>query len=162
MSTIETGVIMRIGTNGTIAYPGRDLRNVHEARRIESIGYSIESGGLHRTTPEGERWEHYQYRFHYRHVGRTMSVTWRCGTGYGDPKPIDGLLSAILDAEAVEWEAFGEGWIADLGFGYDTEDREARRKAKRIYDACERVNAQLDRFLGSEREAWRLATEEHR
>lgn len=163
METIDSGVIMRHSSGsqaGTIAYPGRDLRNVHPARRIETIAYSIQSDqeGLHthdHRTGKRLDWEHYKYVFTYRHQGNTLRVTWRCGSKYGDPKPIDGLVSAMLDAEAIAWEAFGEDWAADLGY-------EDMREAERVYKACEDMEHRLAAFLGSEREAWELATAEDR
>lgn len=157
MTTIASGVIMRISDYDFAVYPDRTQREVHLARRHESITYRIESDGraLHRVTPQGDSWEHYRYRFHYRHQGRTFSITWMCGTGYGDPKPIDGLQSAFLDASTVEWEAFGPSWMGD--FGYDLEDYP---KARRIYRACVKVNERLDAFLGDERDNWQQATRE--
>lgn len=162
MTTIASGVAMRIGTYDTAIYPDRQLRHVNRARKHETIAYRIESDdyGIHHVTPLGEKWDHYRYRFHYRHLGRTFSVRWSCGTGYGDPKPLDGLVSAFQDAEAVEWEAFGSDWAADLG--YDIEDHAELRRAERVYNACERMNNRLEVFLGVEREVWKQATENMR
>lgn len=105
--TAEVGTIMRHGTTsmgGISVYPGRTQREVQPSRRAETISYKIEQDtyGMRDEVPaklgrEAERWNHYLYRFTYRYLGRSIQVTWRCGTGYGDPKPWDGLFSIFTD-----------------------------------------------------------------
>lgn len=115
--TIEVGTIMRHGTTsmgGISVYPGRTQREVAPSRRAETISYKIEQDmyGMRDEIParlgrDAERWGHYLYRFTYRYQGRTISARWRCGTGYGDPKPWDGLFSIIVDVSYFEDERDG-------------------------------------------------------
>lgn len=134
-----------------VIYPDRTLRSVHPdpAERIHAMSYRIvnDGQGLHRTTESGETWEHYRYTFTYRYQGRTMQITWTCGTGYGYPAATAGITSAFFDAHTVEDESF-EGWAAD--FGYDLDEFPERRRAQRIYNACERMDARLDSFFNGE------------
>lgn len=158
MATIASGVIMRIGTHYTTHYAGRTQREVHPARRDESITYSIRSvDSVAQPSKDEEGWEHYTYVFTYRHLGRTLNVTWRCGTTYGSPKPEDGLRSAFLDAESVAYGSFQE-FVDDFGCVRETD----YGKARRAYDACVRMNERLDRFFGADwsREAWETAVYE--
>lgn len=153
MSTIiDRGVIMRVGTYTYQAYPGRDLRSVHPARRVETIGYRIETDTPGQVLTDTDGWEHYAYRFVYRFQGRTLTVRWRCGTGYGQPKPIDGLVAAFSDAALIQWDEFGEQWAAEVGLDYVSD--EDVQHAARMYAACKRMDAALDRVFGNEREAW--------
>lgn len=158
MGIIATGVIMRVGTYDIAEYEGRTQREVHPSRRDESITYSIRSvDSVAQPSKDADGWEHYKYVFTYRHMGRTLNVTWRCGTGYGTPKPADGLRAAITDADCISYRSFHE--FAD-DFGYDLETDYG--KARRTYDACERMNDRLDRFFGEgwSRKAWEDATHE--
>lgn len=155
MSLIESGVIMRHGTErhgGITIWRGRTQREVHPARRDEAISYRIESDdyGVHYER-DGERWPHFTYRFIYRYLGRTISITWHCGTSYtdiygGKPRPFDGIQSAFRDAETVAWEAFTPSWAADLGLEDDM------AKAQRIYNACERMEERLTRLFDNDDE----------
>lgn len=150
MSVIESGIVTVTGT----VYVGETLRRA--VRRDEAIGYTIVSDdrGLHRWTADGDRWDHYQYRFIYRFMGRTASVTWRCGSLYGRPKPLDALSSMFFDAGTIAYETFSRSWAADLGY-------DDLRQAERVYRACERVNDRLDQLFGEHREAWeRLCSED--
>ena len=159
MATIASGVIMRIGTYDIANYEGRTQREVHESRRDESITYSIRSvDSVAQPSKDEDGWEHYTYVFTYRHLGRTLNVTWRCGTGYGSPKPEDGLRAAFLDADTIKEGEFGTYWMEDLGYDPETD----RARAQRIYNACERMNTRLDTFFGDSesREAWEQATHE--
>ena len=162
MSTIiDRGIIMRIGTYDHQAHPGRDLRSVHPARRVETIGYRIETDTPDQVLTDADGWEHYAYRFVYRFQGRTLTVRWRCGTGYGQPKPIDGLMAAFSDAALVDGDSmpmFGPDWAAE--FGLDFYSDEDVQRAARMYAACERMDRALDRVLGDEREAWATVCEE--
>ena len=158
MATIASGVIMRIGTYDTANYEGRTQREVHGSRRDESITYSIRSvDSVAQPSKDADGWEHYKYVFTYRHLGRTLSVTWRCGTAYGSPKPEDGLRSAFLDAECIAYKSFQE-FVDDFGYDLDTD----YGKARRAYDACVQMNERLDRFFGADwsREAWATAVHE--
>lgn len=133
-----------------VIYPGRNLRTVNAdpAQRVHAMSYRIVSDGqgVHRRSPwSGETWEHVTYTFTYRYMGRTMQVTWHCGLGYGDPKPLDGLTSAMRDAQTVEYDAFGEGWAGD--FGYDLDEPEEYALALRTYRACERAEQRLASFF---------------
>lgn len=161
MSTIiDRGIIMRIGTHDHQAYPGRDLRSVHPARRVEAVGYRIEADAPDQVLTDETGWAHYAYRFVYRFQGRTITVRWRCGTGYGQPKPSDGLMAAFSDAALVNDQVmpmFGPDWAAEVGLDFVSE--EDVQRAARMYAACERLDAALDRVLGDEREAWALVCE---
>lgn len=157
---IDRGIIMRIGNYGHRPYPGRDLRSVHPARRSEAIGYRIESDAPDQVLIDETGWAHYAYRFVYRFQGRTITVRWRCGTGYGQPKPIDGLMAAFSDASLVNDQVrpmFGPDWAAEIGVDFVSE--EDVQRAARMYAACERLDAALGRVLGDEREAWALVCE---
>ena len=160
MATIATGVMMRIGTYDVATYEGRTQREVHPARRDESITYRITSDdyGVHHTTPDGEKWEHFKYTFHYRYLGRSLTVTWHCGITYGVPHPADGLRAAFNDVNTIAYEAFGVEWLE--GYGYDSETE--YKRAERVYKACERQDARLDAFFDSaeSREAWESAVRE--
>lgn len=149
MSVIESGV----ATLGGNVYPGLTLRQAFIPGGV--IGYTITSDdqGLHRFSADGERWDHYQYRFTYRFEGRTASCTWRCGSLYGRPSALDGLRAMFLDAGTIAWESFGRSWAE--GLGYDD-----LRQAQRVYDACERVNDRLDRLFENHREAWERLCQE--
>ena len=161
MSTIiDRGVVMRIGNYGHAAYPGRDLRNVHPTRRIEAIGYRIETDTPSQVLTDENGWEHYAYRFVYRFEGRTLAVRWCCGTGYGQPKPIDGLMAAFSDAALVNDQvmpAFGPDWAAEIGVDFVSE--EDVQRAARMYAACERMDRALTRLFDGERETWALVCE---
>lgn len=161
MSTIiDRGIIMRIGNYDHQVHPGRDLRSVHPARRIESIGYRIETDTPDQVLTDETGWAHYAYRFVYRHEGRTLTVRWRCGTGYGQPKPIDGLMAAFSDAALVNDDfmpMFGPDWAAEVGLDYvSVEDVQ---RAARMYAACERMDQSLDRLFGIERGMWATVCE---
>lgn len=166
MKTIQSGVMMRFGSTIDPVHahldvlPGRTQREVHPARRYESVSYRIESDeqGLHLYDKDGRRWSHYQYRFTYRHDGRTLSVTWRCGELYGEPKPQDGLYAAFQDAEIIAYEEFTRGWAA--GLGYEIDEPAEMRRAEIAYRACERTNDRLDHLFGIDREAWYCAVAE--
>lgn len=157
MTLIESasGVIQRF-QGGIEVWPGRTQREVHPARRDEAISYrwDIDPNKMQPRQDESG-WEHYTYRFTYRYLGRTLSITWRCGTAYGTPKPWDGLDSAFRDAATVAYEAFTPSWADD--FGYDSDDPAQLRKAQRIYDACEAMEHRIAEFFGGdtmERERW--------
>lgn len=140
--TLATGVLMSIGNYDLADYPDRTQREVHASRRSESITYRIEESSpfVGFETSDGDKWEHYNYKFTYRHLGRTMTVSWKCGTLYGDPKPWDGLQAMINDAECVAYEGFGEDWVGNYGFeDYD--------RAERVYKACERAGTRLNNFF---------------
>lgn len=129
-----------------------------------TLSYSIkavEPGRIFRTTPTGDNFEHFRYTFIYRYEGRSLQITWMCGLGYGTPKATDGLASAFLDAHSVEWETF-DGWAENMGYDFEDEP-ETRRKAQRIYNACEKMDARLDAFFGGDaeiRKLWDTATED--
>lgn len=154
MLNIASGVIMRIGTYDTAIYPNRTQREVHPARRDEAISYRILSDqkGVHTTSVDGMRWDHYRYQFVYRYLGEAFRVTWSCGVAYGDPNPEDGLKAMFLDAETVRDEAFGTAWMDEYGFDSEYEAHTARRS----YKAAERHNNTLDRIFqtADNREDW--------
>lgn len=157
MATIASGVIMRIGTSDVTSYAGRTQREVHPSRRDESITYSINQKDLvAQPSKDKDGWEHYSYVYTYRHMGRTLSVSWKCGTLYGEPQPIDGLVSAFRDADSIAYIGFSE-FMEE--FGYDAEDT---ARARRAYDACYQMNERLDRFFGEgwSRQAWESAVRE--
>lgn len=152
MSLIESasGVIQRF-QGGVDIWPGRTQREVHPDRREEAISYRWD---LDRTKAQPRQdkqgWEHYSYTFVYRYQGRTFRISWRCGTAYGTPKPLDGLDSAFRDAQTVAYEAFTPSWAADFGL----EDN--MREAQRIYNACEDMEHRLADFFADdeERKRW--------
>lgn len=156
----ESGVIQRFGNgerqSGVTVWPGRTQREVHPARRDESISYRWEIDFTKAQPRRDEHgWEHYSYRFTYRFLGRTLSVAWRCGTGYGTPKPFDGLSSAFSDAALVAYESFTQSWAEDLGMAWETPAD--IRKATRLYDLCEQMEHRIAAFFGeleTERVLW--------
>jgi hypothetical protein len=141
------GVIERIGSGelaDVIVSPDWTMHSVPPGKRDVSMSYVIvpHTGGIQ---VDADGWEHYRYTFRYRYQGRRIDISWKCGTGYGEPQAIDGLRSAFLDAASVEWEAFGPSWAGD--YGYDFDDLTDRRRAQRIYNACERMQERLTAFF---------------
>lgn len=104
-------------------------------------------------------WKHFRYVFTYRYEGRSFSITWRCGTEYGQPQPLDGLQSAFFDAACVE--GYGgdvRDWARDLGYDIDGGDGVRQmREATKAYDACERMGERLAAFFpdSADRDLWR-------
>jgi hypothetical protein len=104
-------------------------------------------------------WEHYRYAFFYRYEGRTLAITWRCGIGYGQPLPLDGLESAFLDAASVE--GYGgdvRDWARDMGYDLNADDgAHQMRAATKAYAACERMGERLAAFFPdpADRDLWR-------
>lgn len=144
--THASGTIQRFGNgraqSGVTINPGRTQREVHPSRRDETISYKIEHDtlGLRFEVParlgrEAEQWEHYLYRFTYRYLGRTISVTWRCGTQYGEPQPLDGLNSMFRDI----------GWI-------DSGEEMSDAEHGALWDLNERMRVFFDN--DTERELW--------
>ena len=161
MSLIESasGTIQRFGNgevqSGLTIYPERDQREVHPARRDETISYRWEIDKTKQQPRRDENgWEHYTYRFTYRYLGRTLSITWRCGTAYGTPKPFDGLDSAFRDAQTIAYESFTQAWAEGLGMSWETPAD--IRKATKLYDACEAMEHRIAAFFDNndERELW--------
>jgi hypothetical protein len=157
MSLIErqSGTIMRFGNGtehgGLDIYHGRTQREVHPARRDETISFRWEiDPDKMQPRRDDNGWEHYSYRFTYRYLGRTLSVAWKCGTGYGTPKPFDGLSAAFSDAGLVAYEAFNQGWAEGLGMDWETPAD--IRKATRLYDLCEAMEHRIAAFFGDEHE----------
>jgi hypothetical protein len=148
MKTIGSGVIMRIGTYDTAVYPERTQREVHQARRDESISYRITqvddspNGILHR---DESGWAHYVYRYVYRYLGKTFQVTLRTGVNYGEPKPLDGLVAAFRDAHWIDDQDSFPQWMADHGFRYPDDYRAATVN----FDACSRVKTRLQDWFGN-------------
>lgn len=136
--------------SGTLAIGVRDVLDMHAGafgpgETHERIAYRItQDDNLIR---ERDGWKHYTYRFHYTYTkdgqSRSFSITWRCGTAYGEPKGTDGLTSALLDAMYAR-DAF--------------EDMSASTRR-----ACEQTDARLDVFFGSEgvRTIWADALESY-
>lgn len=154
---IASGVMMRVGTTDVHSYPDRTQREVHPNRRSESITYTIDED-LYGLREVEHGWNCYQYRFTYRHLGRSLSITWRCGIQYGLPKPIDGLASAFADSNSARWEAFGPDWMENYGYDYETD----YALAQRVYRKCEKLHDRLVKFFGDDDklEIWRRIVEE--
>lgn len=149
----ESGTIQRF-QGGLDIWTGRTQREVHPSRRDEAISYRWDiDPNKQQPRRDKDGWEHYSYNFIYRYQGRTLRLAWRCGTGYGTPKPFDGLDSAFRDAATVAYEGFGEGWAADLGMPWETPGD--RREAQRIYDACERMEHRVADFFADDEERTR-------
>ena len=156
----ESGVIQRFGNGkaqtGITVWPGRTQREVRPSRRDESISYRWDIDPNKAQPRRDEHgWMHYTYRFTYRFLGRTLSVAWKCGTGYGTPKPWDGLSAAFNDAATVAYESFTQSWAEDLGMPWETPAD--IRKATRMYDACEAMERRIAAFFGeltTERDLW--------
>lgn len=156
----ESGTIQRFGNgkvqSGITAWPGRTQREVHPARRDETISYRWELDGTKQQPRRDDNgWEHYSYRFTYRYLGRTLSIAWKCGTGYGTPKSFDGLSAAFNDASIVAYEAFNQSWAEGLGMDWETPAD--IRKATRLYDLCEAMEHRIAAFFGeltTERDLW--------
>lgn len=166
-TTPMTGVIMRFGSGelaDTIVYPGRKLTQVHPSRRDEAMSYRVVSDGrgLHRTTPEGESWEHYRYTFQYRYMGRTIQVSWKCGTLYGTPKAIDGIQAAFSDARnAADFDGDVRAFADEFGLAMDEPDE--YQSVLRSFDACTRMHERLTNFFNDdadERQRWEDSTKE--
>lgn len=143
MSTVVTGIL-----NGHHSSVG--------------ISFSITGGDRYDVTPDGDKWPHYRWTGKFRFEGRTLQVGHMRGLFLpGAPKPQEILASAFSDAESVRFFTF-EGWAAEMG--RDRNDPDEWKKAKRIYNACERMNDRLGRFFGSatERDVWFDLLEEWR
>jgi hypothetical protein len=124
------------------------------------ISFTITGGEYRDVTALGENWAHYRWTGKFCRHGRTLQIGFMQGTGLpGVPDAEKILASAFEDAASVEWDAF-EGWAADMG--YDPEDPDQWRRAKRIYNACERMGERLARFIpnDADRERWAEALSE--
>ena len=97
------------------------------------------------TNPRGKRFQR-QYFMGYGHNGAA-------------PTLVDFMDCMISDADLVEFDSL-EGFAADMG--YDTDSISGMAKARRIYNACERVRVRLLEFLtDEEREAFQVASGNH-
>lgn len=138
--TIDSGVL--IMEHGRVTAFGDEQRT---ARRPEDMTYRIaqKNRGIQTHAQGGREWAHFVYVFTYKRMNQTVHVTWRCGTGYGKPKPEDGLTSLFEDARTIEGEAFSSDWARNLGYE-SIDDYEA---AKEAYDACVKASADLRRLF---------------
>lgn len=153
---------MSIVATGTLALV--DERNgkltIEHWNQGGEISYTITGGELRDVTPYGDKREHYRWTGKFRRQGRTLQIGFMQGVGLpGVPDPARILQSAFEDAASVEYDAF-DYWAAELG--YETEDDDDQRKAKRIYNACERMRDRLERFFpnSADRERWAEALSE--
>lgn len=145
---------MSITSSGTLAL---HAGAVEHWNRDGEIAYSITGGDVRDVTPVGDRWEHYRWTARFRFQGRTLQVGFMQGMGLpGVPDAARILASAFEDADSVAWDDF-YGWAGNMG--YSTDDPDDQRRARRIYNACERMDARLDRFFGSRRAEWAEALE---
>ncbi len=97
------------------------------------------------TNPRGQRFQR-QYFMGYGHGGKA-------------PELVDFMDTMISDADLVEYDSL-ESFAADMG--YDTDSISGMAKAKRIYNACERIRLRLEDFLTlEEREAFMVASGNH-
>lgn len=97
------------------------------------------------TNPRGQRFQR-QYFMGYGHGGKA-------------PELVDFMDCMISDADLVEFDSL-EGFAADMG--YDTDSISGMAKARRVYNACERVRVRLLEFLtDEEREAFQVASGNH-
>ena len=151
---------MSMVTRGTLALvenprPGKP--KIEHWQTGGDIGYTITGGDVREHTAYGDAWEHYRWTGRFRYQGRTIQIGFMRGMGLpGTPPAEDILASAFSDAESVRWDAF-EGWANDMG--YDPDDVTEWSRARRIYNACERMEARLARFIPRDetREAWDAA-----
>lgn len=121
------------------------------------IGYTITGGDIRDTTPTGDRWEHYRWTGRFTFQGRRMQIGFMRGMGLpGVPDAEELLAAAFSDAQNYR-DADGERDFID-SYGYDPEEPGGAR----IYRACQRMDARLDRFFGHEtyRENWYTALDE--
>jgi hypothetical protein len=147
-----------IVTTGTL----KIIDQAGQPPRVESwragsggIAYTITGGEYRDVTALGENWAHYRWTGKFRRHGRTLQIGFMQGTGLtGVPDAEKILASAFSDAASVEYEAF-EGWAHEMG--YDPEDPDNWRRARRIYNACERMGARLARFIPNDADRARWA-----
>lgn len=88
------------------------------------------------TNPRGQRFQR-QFFMGYGHNGKA-------------PELVDFMDYMISDADLVEFDSL-EGFAADMG--YDTDSISGMAKARRVYNACERVRLRLLEFLTDEERA---------
>ncbi len=97
------------------------------------------------TNPRGQRFQR-QYFMGYGHGGKA-------------PELVDFMDTMISDADFVEYDSL-ESFAADMG--YDTDSISGMAKARRTYNACERIRIRLLDFLtDEEREAFKVASGNH-
>ena len=88
------------------------------------------------TNPRGQRFQR-QFFMGYGHNGKA-------------PELVDFMDCMISDADLVEFDSL-EGFAAEMG--YDTDSISGMAKARRVYNACERVRLRLLEFLTDEERA---------
>jgi hypothetical protein len=97
------------------------------------------------TNPRGQRLQR-QYFKGYGHKG-------------AKPELVEFMDCMISDADLVEYESL-EGFAANMG--YDTDSISGMKKARRIYNSCERIRVRLLEFLTEpERVAFMVASGNH-
>lgn len=94
--------------------------------------------------PHGTRWEHRRWDVVFTFEGRRHSLVYSTGSLI---ESITGpeVLSSLFGDAASGTEDFDD-FARDMG--YDTEDRDAMRSAKRTWNACVTLNRQLRALLG--------------
>ena len=112
---------------------------------IRTLGVRMHAGGGTRTRNE-DGWEHDRYRVKLTREGRSMTLTYRMGTGhYGSPPTLDLVLDCLAsDAAGVENSDGFEDWALDYGYDPDS------RKAESFYRAGVKQTDDLRRLLGDD------------
>lgn len=113
--------------------------------------------GIRTVGPQGDDWVHHAYRLTMRRPGARpwTHIAWHAGTGITtrpDETPADVFDSLLGDGFYVAELASFADWCDELG--YDTDSR----RALNLYRKCERTWERMHEFLGSEGEAYRVAT----
>ena len=75
--------------------------------------------------------------------GNKMTVPFSTGTGWKRQPNVEDVINCLVsDASCVQNSRNFENWCSDLGYNSDP------RKAKRVYEACEKQTNNLKNLLG--------------
>jgi hypothetical protein len=121
------------------------------------VGFSF-THGAKRDRSLQDRWQLDARDFSCRltYQGRSMTIDYWMGRGITRDPDATGVLDNLLsDASGFDSARDFNDWASDLGF--ETEDRESMKKAKKTYSAVQKQTERLKTLLGDDYEEFLIA-----
>ena len=117
-----------------------------------NVGFTFTHGAkLDRSLQEDWQRNSRDFSCRLTYQGRSMTIDYWMGRGIKhDPTAVDVLDNLLLDASSFDSARNFEEWASD--FGFDMEEPESRKKAKKIYSAVRKETERLKTLLGSDYE----------
>jgi hypothetical protein len=105
----------------------------------------------HGLQTDDDGWAHNRYTVRLKHAGRTLTTSYRTGTGLPLLTNSSADVAQVLDALRSDAQCYADArdfadFCADFGYDTDTDSR----KAHAIYRACGNTGRRLERVLGAD------------